>query len=943
MAMDKIVIKGAREHNLKNIDIEIPRDKLVVFTGLSGSGKSSLAFDTIYADGQRRYVESLSSYARQCLGQMEKPDVDLIEGLSPAISIDQKTTSRNPRSTVGTVTEIYDYLRLLYARIGIPHCPICGKEIKQQTVDQIVDKVLALPEGSRIQVLAPVVRGRKGEHVKEFESAKRSGFVRVRVDGSIFDLSEEIKLEKNKKHTIEIVVDRLIIRPDIQQRLTDSVETASGLTGGLVVVNLLREERDLTFSQNYACEDCGISIEELTPRMFSFNNPFGACPTCTGLGSQLKVDPELIVPDKSLSILEGAIQASGWNNIRGDGISRMYFDALAKKYHFSLTDPWETLPEDVRSIILYGTGGEKLELHYDQPRGKGVLYQPFEGICNNVERRYKETQSDASKRELEELMAECPCPTCKGKRLKKESLAVTVGDKDIDALTRMSVVDELQWVDRLELTHQQHLIADRILKEIKSRLGFLQSVGLGYLTLSRSAGTLSGGESQRIRLATQIGSSLMGVLYILDEPSIGLHQRDNDKLLATLQNLRDLGNTLLVVEHDEDTMRAADYLIDIGPGAGIHGGEVVAAGTPEEVMANPNSLTGQYLSGKKRIPVPETRRPGNGKSLKVIGAAENNLRHIDVEFPLGTFTVVTGVSGSGKSSLVNEILFKKLGVELNRMKVHPGRCDRIEGIEYLDKVVDIDQSPIGRTPRSNPATYTGLFNDIRDLFASTQEAKSRGYGPGRFSFNVRGGRCEACSGDGVLKIEMHFLPDIFVPCEVCKGRRYNRETLEVRYKGKNIADVLEMTVDEAVEFFAPLPRIRNKLQTLCDVGLGYVKLGQPSTELSGGEAQRVKLATELSKIATGKTIYILDEPTTGLHTDDVRKLLEVLQRLVDSGNTVVVIEHNLDVIKCADHLIDLGPEGGDGGGTIVCTGTPEEVAACRSSFTGQYLKKVLEK
>ena len=763
------------------------------------------------------------------------------------------------------------------------------------------------------------------------------------MDGNLYELDEEIRLEKNKKHTIEIVVDRLIIRPDIQQRLTDSVETASGLTGGLVVINLLREEQDLMFSQNYACEDCGISIEELTPRMFSFNNPFGACPTCTGLGSQLKADPDLIVPDKSLSILEGAIQASGWNNIRGDGISRMYFDALAKKYHFSLTDPWETLPEEVRSIILYGTGGEKLELHYDQPRGKGVLYQPFEGICNNVERRYQETQSDASKRELEEAMAECPCPDCKGKRLKKESLAVTVGDKDIDALTRMSVVDELQWVDRLELTHQQHLIADRILKEIKSRLGFLRSVGLGYLTLSRSAGTLSGGESQRIRLATQIGSSLMGVLYILDEPSIGLHQRDNDKLLATLKNLRDLGNTLLVVEHDEDTMRAADYLIDIGPGAGIHGGEVVAAGTPEEVMANPNSLTGQYLSGKKKIPVPETRRPGSGKCLKVIGAAENNLRHIDVEFPLGTFTVVTGVSGSGKSSLVNEILFKRLGVELNRMKVHPGKCDRIEGIEYLDKVVDIDQSPIGRTPRSNPATYTGLFNDIRDLFASTQEAKSRGYGPGRFSFNVRGGRCEACSGDGVLKIEMHFLPDIFVPCEVCKGRRYNRETLEVRYKGKNIADVLEMTVDEAVEFFAPLPKIRNKLQTLQDVGLGYVKLGQPSTELSGGEAQRVKLATELSKIATGRTIYILDEPTTGLHTDDVRKLLEVLQRLVEGGNTVVVIEHNLDVIKCADHLIDLGPEGGDGGGTIVCTGTPEEVAACPASFTGQYLKRMLER
>ena len=940
---DHIYVKGARENNLKNVDVTIPRDKLVVLTGLSGSGKSSLAFDTIYAEGQRRYVESLSSYARMFLGQMDKPDVDYIEGLSPAISIDQKTTSKNPRSTVGTVTEIYDYLRLLWARVGTPHCPKCGKEIRQQTIDQIIDQVLSLPEGTRIQVMAPVIRGKKGEHTKIFEDAKRSGYVRARVDGNLYELDEEIKLEKNKKHTIEIVVDRLIIRPDIQQRLTDSVETASGLTGGLVVINLLREEQDLMFSQNYACEDCGISIEELTPRMFSFNNPFGACPTCTGLGSQLKVDPDLIVPDKSLSILEGAIQASGWNNIRGDGISRMYFDALAKKYHFSLTDPWETLPEEVRSIILYGTGGEKLELHYDQPRGKGVLQQPFEGICNNVERRYRETQSDASRKELEELMGECPCPECKGRRLKKESLAVTVGDLDIFSFTEMSVTDELAWCEKLELTEQQMRIAARILKEIKSRLGFLQSVGLGYLTLSRSAATLSGGESQRIRLATQIGSSLMGVLYILDEPSIGLHQRDNDKLLATLKNLRDLGNTLLVVEHDEDTMRAADYLIDIGPGAGVHGGEVVAAGTPEEVMANPNSLTGQYLSGKKKIPVPTERRAGNGKFLKVIGAAENNLRHIDVTFPLGTFTVVTGVSGSGKSSLVNEVLFKRLGAELMRMKVHPGKCDRIEGIEHLDKVVDIDQSPIGRTPRSNPATYTGLFNDIRDLFASTPEAKSRGYGPGRFSFNVRGGRCEACSGDGVLKIEMHFLPDIFVPCEVCKGKRYNRETLEVRYKGKSIADVLEMTVDEAVEFFSALPRLRNKLQTLQDVGLGYVKLGQPSTELSGGEAQRVKLATELSKQATGRTIYILDEPTTGLHSDDVRKLLEVLQRLVDTGNTVVVIEHNLDVIKCADHLIDLGPEGGDGGGTIVCTGTPEEVAACPESFTGQYLKKVLER
>ena len=939
---DKIIVKGARANNLKNIDVTIPRDKLVVMTGLSGSGKSSLAFDTIYAEGQRRYVESLSSYARMFLGQMDKPDVDYIEGLSPAISIDQKTTSKNPRSTVGTVTEVYDYLRLLWARVGTPHCPKCGKVIRQQTIDQIIDQVLSLPEGTRIQVMAPVVRGKKGEHLKVFEDAKRSGYVRVRADGSLYELDEEIKLEKNKKHNIEIVIDRLIIRPDIQQRLTDSVETASALSGGLVVINLLREEQDLMFSQNYACEDCGISIEELTPRMFSFNNPFGACPTCTGLGSQLKVDPALIVPDGRLSILDGAIQASGWGNIRSDGISRMYFDALSKKYRFSLSTPWNELTDEARDIILYGTKGEKLELHYDQPRGKGVLYQPFEGICNNIERRYSETQSDASKKELEEMMAECPCPACKGKRLKKESLAVTVGDMNIHDYTQMSVVDELNWVERLELTHQQRLIADRILKEIKSRLGFLQSVGLGYLTLSRSAGTLSGGESQRIRLATQIGSSLMGVLYILDEPSIGLHQRDNDKLLGTLRDLRDLGNTLLVVEHDEDTMRAADYLIDIGPGAGVHGGHVVAAGTPEEVMANSDSLTGQYLSGKKKIPVPARRRPGNGKFLKVVGAAENNLRQIDVDFPLGTFTAVTGVSGSGKSSLVNEVLFKRLGAELMRMKVHPGRCGRIDGLEQLDKVVNIDQSPIGRTPRSNPATYTGLFNDIRDLFASTQEAKSRGYGPGRFSFNVRGGRCEACSGDGVLKIEMHFLPDIFVPCEVCKGRRYNRETLEVHYKGKNIAEVLDMTVDEGVEFFSALPKLRNKLQTLQDVGLGYVKLGQPSTELSGGEAQRVKLATELSKLATGKTIYILDEPTTGLHTDDVRKLLEVLQRLVDSGNTVVVIEHNLDVIKCADWIIDLGPEGGDGGGTIVCTGTPETVAACEESYTGQYLKKMLE-
>ena len=938
---ENIIVKGARANNLKNIDVTIPRDKLVVMTGVSGSGKSSLAFDTIYAEGQRRYVESLSSYARMFLGQMDKPDVDYIEGLSPAISIDQKTTSKNPRSTVGTVTEIYDYLRLLWARAGTPHCPNCGKEIRQQTIDQIIDQVLALPEGTRIQVMAPVIRGKKGEHAKVFEDAKRSGYVRARVDGSLYELDEEIKLEKNKKHSIEIIVDRLIIRPDIRQRLTDSVETAAKLSGGLVIVNLLREEKDLSFSQNYACEDCGISMEELTPRMFSFNNPFGACPTCTGLGNQLKADPALIVQDGEKSILDGAIQASGWNNIRGDGISRMYFDALSKKYKFSLTEPWNSLSDEAKNIILYGTKGETLELHYDQPRGKGVLKQAFEGICNNIERRYKETQSDASRKELEELMSECPCPTCRGRRLRKESLAVTVGEKNIYEFTTLSVEDALIWMDGLTLTEQQMLIADRILKEIRSRLGFLKSVGLGYLTLARSAGTLSGGESQRIRLATQIGSSLMGVLYILDEPSIGLHQRDNDKLLATLKNLRDLGNSLIVVEHDEDTMRAADYLIDIGPGAGVHGGQVVAAGTPAEVMANPDSLTGQYLSGKKKIEVPAVRRPGNGKLLKVVGAAENNLRHIDVEFPLGTFTVVTGVSGSGKSSLVNEVLFKRLGAELMRMKVRPGKCDRIEGIEQLDKVVNIDQSPIGRTPRSNPATYTGLFNDIRDLFASTQEAKSRGYGQGRFSFNVRGGRCEACSGDGLLKIEMHFLPDIFVPCEVCKGRRYNRETLEVRYKGKNIADVLDMTVDEALDFFSALPKLKKRLQTLQEVGLGYVKLGQPSTELSGGEAQRVKLATELSKQATGKTIYILDEPTTGLHSDDVRKLLEVLQRLVDAGNTVVVIEHNLDVIKCADHLIDLGPEGGDGGGTIVVTGTPEEVAACPVSFTGQYLKRML--
>ena len=940
--LDHISVKGARANNLKNIDVTIPRDKLVVLTGLSGSGKSSLAFDTIYAEGQRRYVESLSSYARMFLGQMEKPDVDYIDGLSPAISIDQKTTSKNPRSTVGTVTEIYDYLRLLWARVGTPHCPKCGKEIQQQTIDQIIDQVMALPEATRIQVMAPVVRGKKGTHQKIFEDARKSGYVRCRADGSLYDLTEEIPLDKNKKHNIEIVVDRLVIKEDIHRRLTDSVETAAALAGGLVVINIVNEDRDILFSQNYACEDCGISIEELSPRMFSFNNPFGACPTCTGLGSQLKVDPDLIIPNKKLSILDGAITASGWNNIKGDSISRMYFDALSKQYGFKLTTPVEELSPEVMDIILYGTKGEKLKLTYDRANGKGTLMQAFEGVVNNLERRYRETQSDAMRRDLEECMAERPCPDCGGKRLRKEALAVTVGGISIDAFCRKSVNDALAFVDGLELTPQKHLIADRILKEIKNRLGFLQSVGLQYLTLSRAAATLSGGESQRIRLATQIGSSLMGVLYILDEPSIGLHQRDNDKLLATLKRLRDLGNTLLVVEHDEDTMRAADYIVDIGPGAGVHGGEVVACGTAEEVMNTPGSITGDYLSGRRKIPVPAERRKGSGKFLTVRGAAENNLRHVDVSIPLGTFTCVTGVSGSGKSSLVNEILYKKLGADLNRVKVRAGRHDAIEGEEYLDKVIDIDQSPIGRTPRSNPATYTGLFNDIRDLFASTPDAKARGYGPGRFSFNVRGGRCEACSGDGLIKIEMHFLPDIYVPCEVCKGKRYNRETLEVKYKGKNIYEVLDMTVDEALPFFENLPRIYNKLQTLYDVGLSYVKLGQPSTELSGGEAQRVKLATELAKRATGRTIYILDEPTTGLHTYDVHKLIEVLQRLVDAGNSVVVIEHNLDVIKTADYVIDLGPEGGDGGGTIVCTGTPEEVARCEASYTGQYLKTVLK-
>ena len=938
---DHIFVKGARANNLKNVDVRIPRDKLVVLTGLSGSGKSSLAFDTIYAEGQRRYVESLSSYARMFLGQMEKPDVDYIDGLSPAISIDQKTTSKNPRSTVGTVTEIYDYLRLLWARVGTPHCPKCGKEIKQQTVDQIIDQVMALPEATRIQVMAPVIRGKKGEHQKVFEDARRSGYVRARVDGSLYELTEEIKLDKNRKHNIEIVVDRLVIRDDIAQRLTDSVETASNLSGGIVLINLVREDQDLVFSQNYACEDCGISIEELAPRSFSFNNPYGACPTCTGLGFQLKVDPELIIPNRELSILEGAITASGWNSIRSDGISRMYFDALAKKYKFKLNDPIKNLSDAAVDAILYGTKGEKLTMTYENARGKSVIKQPFEGIVGNLERRYQETQSDGVRRELEDCMSNRPCPACGGKRLRPEVLAVTVGGLSIHDFCQLPVTQALEFMQNLTLTEQQRRIADQILKEIRSRLGFLNSVGLEYLTLGRSAGTLSGGESQRIRLATQIGSSLMGVLYILDEPSIGLHQRDNDLLLNTLRKLRDLGNTLLVVEHDEDTMRAADFIVDVGPGAGIHGGEIVATGTAEDIMACPKSITGAYLSGRKKIPVPDTRRTGNGHFLTIRGAAENNLKNIDVSIPLGTFTVVTGVSGSGKSSLVNEIIYKKLGADLNRVKVRAGKHRAIEGEEFLDKVIAIDQSPIGRTPRSNPATYTGLFNDIRELFASTQDAKARGYGAGRFSFNVRGGRCEACSGDGLIKIEMNFLPDVYVPCEVCKGKRYNRETLEVKYKGKNIYEVLEMTVDEALPFFENIPKIYARLKTLYDVGLGYVKLGQSSTTLSGGEAQRVKLATELAKRSTGSTIYILDEPTTGLHSADVHRLVEVLQRLVEVGNTVLIIEHNLDVIKTADYLIDLGPEGGSGGGEIVCTGTPEEVARCEASYTGHYLRKML--
>ena len=936
-----IHVQGARANNLKNVSVSIPRDKLVVLTGLSGSGKSSLAFDTIYAEGQRRYVESLSSYARMFLGQMDKPDVDSIDGLSPAISIDQKTTSRNPRSTVGTVTEIYDYLRLLWARCGTPHCPKCGKEIRRQTIDQIVDQIMGLPERTRFQILSPVVRSKKGTHQKVFEDARKGGYARVRVDGSIYDLTEEIAIDKNKKHSIEVVIDRLVMKPDLARRLTDSVETAANLSGGLIILNEVADDRDTMFSQNYACEDCGISLPELSPRMFSFNNPYGACPVCTGLGTQLVADPDLIIPDWDKSILDGAIQSSGWNNLRDDSIARMYFEALAKKYHFSLTVPIRELPQEALDVILYGTKGENLTIYYERANGRGTLERPFEGIVNNVERRLQETQSDAMRKELESCMSERPCPKCRGKRLTDVSLAVTVGGMSIMDFCAMPVSEELEFMNHLTLTGNMAVIAEQILREIRSRLEFLQAVGLRYLTLSRSAATLSGGESQRIRLATQIGSSLMGVLYILDEPSIGLHQRDNDKLLDTLRHLRDLGNTVLVVEHDEDTMRAADYIVDVGPGAGIHGGEIVAAGTVEDIIAEPRSITGQYLSGKKKIPVPAERRTGNGNFLRVYGAAENNLKNIDVEIPLGTFTCVTGVSGSGKSSLVNEIIHKKLASALNHARMRPGKFRAIEGLEHLDKVVAIDQSPIGRMPSSNPATYTNLFNDIRDLFASTSDARARGYGPGRFSFNTKGGRCEACAGNGLVKIEMHFLADVYVPCEVCHGKRYNRETLEVLYKGKSIADVLDMTAEEALSFFDNLPKIRNRIQTLVDVGLGYIKLGQSSTTLSGGEAQRVKLATELSKRSTGRTFYILDEPTTGLHMADVHKLIEVLQKLVDAGNTVLVIEHNLDVIKVADHLIDLGPEGGGAGGTVVACGTPEQVAACPESYTGQYLKKLL--
>ncbi|MDR1563975.1 MAG: excinuclease ABC subunit UvrA [Oscillospiraceae bacterium] len=936
-----IYIKGAREHNLKNVDLEIPRDKLIVFTGLSGSGKSSLAFDTVYAEGQRRYVESLSSYARMFLGQMEKPDVDYIEGLSPAISIDQKSTSNNPRSTVGTVTEIYDYLRLLYARIGIPHCPICGREIEHQTIDQIVDKVLSIEQGAKIQIMAPIVKGKKGTHIKELDAARRGGFVRVRVDGSMYDLNEDIVLDKNKKHSIEIVVDRLVVKPEIRSRLADSIEVSTSLTGGTAMINVIDGE-DITFSQNYACpEHEEISIEELAPRTFSFNNPFGACPKCTGLGVFMKVDPELIVPNKNLSLRQGALKASGWQNIEPNTIAGMYFEGLAAKYHFSLDAPFGSLSSEVVDIILYGTKGEKLKLARETNYGSGTYHAEFEGIINNMERRYKESSSSWMRDEIESRMSEIPCDACHGERLSPVALAVTVGGVNISDFCKKSILEALSFIEALNLTEREHMIGDRILKEIMERLGFLSNVGLDYLTLSRTAGTLSGGESQRIRLATQIGSSLMGVLYILDEPSIGLHQRDNDKLLATLRRLRDLGNTLIVVEHDEETIRTADFVVDIGPGAGVNGGEVVFSGTTEALLSCEKSITGQYLSGVKSIPVPEERRQGNGKKLTIKGAGENNLRDIDVEIPLGMFVCVTGVSGSGKSSLINEILHRRLACDLNRAKQKWGKHKDILGIDALDKVINIDQAPIGRTPRSNPATYTGAFTDIRDLFASTNDAKMRGYKTGRFSFNVKGGRCEACQGDGILKIEMHFLPDIYVPCDICKGKRYNRETLEIKYKGKNIHDVLDMTVKEACEFFKNLPRINRKIQCLQEVGLGYVKLGQPATTLSGGEAQRVKLATELSKRSTGRTIYILDEPTTGLHTADVHKLIEVLQKLVEAGNSLVVIEHNLDIIKTADHIIDLGPEGGSKGGSIVAQGTPEEVAACEESYTGAYLKQVL--
>lgn len=941
MQNKKIIVKGAKANNLKNIDLEIPRDKLVVFTGLSGSGKSSLAFDTIYAEGQRRYIESLSSYARQFLGQMDKPDVEYIEGLSPAISIDQKTTSKNPRSTVGTVTEIYDYLRLIYARIGTPHCPVCGREISMETVDGIVDKVLKLPEGEKIQILAPLVRGKKGEHVKVLDSARKSGYVRVRVDGSIYDLSEEIKLDKNIKHSIEVVVDRLVINDGIRSRLADSVDTACNLSDGAVIVDVVGKE-ELLFSQKFACPEHGTCIEEMAPRSFSFNNPYGSCPRCMGLGTFMRINPDLVIPNKNLSINQGAILASGWSNADSGTIAQMYYSALAEEYGFSLDTPIKDLTEEQLNALLYGTNGKKIKMTRVNAYGSGTYLTEFEGVINNLQRRYNETTSEYSRAEITKVMDERNCPECNGKRLNKSALAVTIGGKNIIEFTELSINKEIEFIDSLELTKKQHMIADTIIKEIRQRLSFLASVGLDYLTLSRSAGTLSGGESQRIRLATQIGSSLMGVLYILDEPSIGLHQRDNDKLLGTLRELRDIGNTLIVVEHDEDTIRAADYVVDIGPGAGVHGGEVVYSGNVEGLLKCKKSITGQYLSGKKKIEVPAERRKGNGKSLIIKNASENNLKNIDVEIPLGEFVCVTGVSGSGKSSLINEILYKKLANELNNAKKAVGKVDSIDGIENLDKVINIDQSPIGRTPRSNPATYTGVFNDIRELFASTQDAKIRGYSASRFSFNVKGGRCEACQGDGIIKIEMNFFPDVYVPCDVCKGAKYNRETLEVHYKGKTISDVLEMTVEEGMEFFKNQSKIYRKLKTLYDVGLGYIKIGQPATTLSGGEAQRVKLSTELSKIATGRTIYILDEPTTGLHTADVHGLINVLQRLVDKGNTVVVIEHNLDVIKVSDHIIDLGPEGGDKGGNIVVCGTPEEIAKCKKSYTGQYLKKMLK-